>query len=125
MAVLSIVVAADNRREGIWFTKKGDVTLSGEKWRVVININVTEICGGIEELRLITNNTKDQLTKAAQDFSELRPYKGSLQRIVAMGGELADSAESLLNLLPHHRHVRGLLNLRGKVLRLGPRRTRS
>lgn len=111
-------LAEDTRREGVWFMKQGEVTLSGEKWRVLININVTEISEGLRELKMTTVESSDLMMKATVNFPELRPYRETITRIMNMVEELIGAADTLLNLLPHSRHARGLINLGGKVMRV-------
>ncbi|XP_039298948.1 uncharacterized protein LOC120354909 [Nilaparvata lugens] len=103
---------------GVWFVRQGSVLLTGDRWRIIVSINATEICQGIGELRAQVEAAQATWMKASVRVPELEVYKEFLNRLINSGLQLEEAGQALKDLLPSGRPRRGLMNLGGKVMRM-------
>lgn len=104
-------------KEGVWFESMGEALITGEKWTIVIEINLTETRQEVAELQGRTEDTAYLLAQAAEKLPALGVQHKVLQRIITMESELKDIVQTLTDLY-YGRSRRGLINLGGKILHI-------
>lgn len=109
------VSSPEANKEGVWFEYKGEMLVTGEKWTIVVEVNLTETRREIAELRGRTEDTAFLLTQAAEKLPSLGVQIKVLQRIMSMEDELMEIVQTLSDLY-YGRSRRGLINLGGKIL---------
>lgn len=115
--MLPIVLGGVAQQEGVWFIEKGEVLLSGDKWRVIVSLNVTKICGDVGKLQQMTAEIEETILRAVNGRPYLESQLRILRRIQDSEAEMWDASQALMGLLPQGRVKRGWFNL-GKVLKV-------
>lgn len=115
-----ILSTSDCRSEGVWFIRRGEVILSGDKWKVVVAINVTQVNRELGALYTQTVETEATLLRASGRMPDLEVQLPTIRRILELEEDMIEMGRTLAALLPRKpertiREKRGLINLGGKV----------
>lgn len=110
-------VAANSKELGVWFVPKGDVVLTGESWRLVVALDVSELAAEAGGLRSRMSSTTAVMEAMFQRVPALSVQRPTLARIRELEDQVDEVIQTLRDFLPHERNRRGLFNVGGKVMR--------
>lgn len=106
---------------GVLFLEQpGGMLITGDYWRIIIDVNVTKINEGISNLRLGVEGIGSSLQTIQR--SDTAPGLEVLQRCVGLIKEVIEdmfeTIGTLEEMLPSGRNKRGLINAGGKVIKV-------
>ncbi|XP_039297831.1 uncharacterized protein LOC120354554 [Nilaparvata lugens] len=118
IAGLVHIMGAESKELGIHFVQQGEILLTGDHWRIIVSLNIMEICQGITNLCLHIKDTQQTWWKATKCIPDLGVHEGFLRRLLQPGQQLEEAGQALMELLPTSQERRGLFNIGGKLLRV-------
>lgn len=106
-------------REGLLFLNPEQVFLTHEEWRVVVEINITEVTSGVEALGREVGRVTGILMGMSQweQIPAVDQALGEIHQTAEVISEYQREASELGAYLPQARHARGLFNGGGSLLK--------
>ena len=112
------IAAGTTDRSGVRFLDRTPVLLASEKWRVVVELNVSGVYQGATQISEAVQQLGENYRRAASHFSEIGAYRDEIEQMREIAREVSETAFTLRDLLPSGRVRRGLINVGGKVLKV-------
>lgn len=105
-------------QHGVLFLPQGEMLVTGDYWRVVIEINVTKIQMNISQLQESVRDARIALAGAVATAPKLTLLSTVVEESEEIIEDMERTCRVIEEMLPHSRPRRGLLNIGGKAIKV-------
>lgn len=102
---------------GLLFVRDGRAVVTGDRWRLLIEINITALGASFDQLHKGLWNAQVEIAKFSTQFPELTQYLDEISILYDLISEIEEELDLLHEWLPPRKNKRGLFNLGGSVLK--------
>lgn len=106
-----------SNQHSLVFLRKGEAYITGEKWRILVTVNVTLLEASYSTLRREVELIQKELAVVATELPDLRSWEEEMRRTVRLVARAGERLERLRSGMLENRAKRGLLNAGGKVIK--------
>jgi len=99
------------------FLRKGEVTLTGEKWRVIVEVDVTRWNSQVAMFQERLEGMETYLRAMVGDYPSLAILDADIQRMKGFNQRVSQKVRDLESMMPVGREPRGLINAGGTLLK--------